>query len=570
MFTIRNGLTDHSQYVLQKKNTKTKQTSLSSNSFIYSNEAHSQKMHNFNRGLLHQFVSFKGIQAMNSVSFGSSDITPLQKETIKAIVNIFETGKPLGDYSKVTLLKGDSGHLTYGRSQTTLASGNLYLLIKDYYEKEGAQYAGEFKPYLTRLANKDLKLDHDEPFKALLKKAGKDKVMQKTQDEFFDRAYYDKAHKKAKSLGITTPLGVAVVYDSYVHGSFNRIYDRTVNATGKPDNKNQKKWVREYVNQRYNWLANHKNKLLQKTVYRMNTFKALMDGNLPLIYLTDPPQKGKHIQELQKKLKEKGYNIEVSGTYDQKSKDAVIKFQADNNLTPDGWVGNKTYNALGYTQGNWDLELPVKAHGRLITADLFDVSSKPPVVIDDPVDPDDPVKPDDPIPDTPDASDKKTNRPILMLTKPWMKDKPGETPFIKTIQSVLQRRGYSIDTDGNFGPQTDSIVKQFQKHTGLKQDGIIGPQTYEALRINDENQYKPEYPDILPNVNKPYQQGDHISEVQNILLNKGYAISKNGGVDGIYDPDTYRQVKKYQADNKLTVDGWVGNKTYKSLGLIEV
>ena len=41
----------------------------------------------------------------------------LQKKTTQAIVNIFETSQPLGDYGKVTLLAGDSGHLTYGRSQ---------------------------------------------------------------------------------------------------------------------------------------------------------------------------------------------------------------------------------------------------------------------------------------------------------------------------------------------------------------------------------------------------------------------------------------------------------------------
>lgn len=27
-------------------------------------------------------------------------------------------------------MPGDTGHLTYGRAQTTLASGNLYLLLK--------------------------------------------------------------------------------------------------------------------------------------------------------------------------------------------------------------------------------------------------------------------------------------------------------------------------------------------------------------------------------------------------------------------------------------------------------
>src|SRR5690242_6887784 len=50
------------------------------------------------------------------------------KKVAEAIVNIFETGSALGNYGAVTLIPHDSGHLTYGRSQTTLGSGNLYLL----------------------------------------------------------------------------------------------------------------------------------------------------------------------------------------------------------------------------------------------------------------------------------------------------------------------------------------------------------------------------------------------------------------------------------------------------------
>ena len=72
-------------------------------------------------------------------------LTDLQKGAVQAIVNIFETGAPLGDYASVTLLKGDTGHLTYGRSQTTLASGNLYLLIKDYVDTDGAAFGAPTK-----------------------------------------------------------------------------------------------------------------------------------------------------------------------------------------------------------------------------------------------------------------------------------------------------------------------------------------------------------------------------------------------------------------------------------------
>ena len=62
-------------------------------------------------------------------------LAALQKQAAQAIVNIFETGSVRGNYADVTLLRGDSGQLTYGRSQTTLASGNLYLLIKSYADR---------------------------------------------------------------------------------------------------------------------------------------------------------------------------------------------------------------------------------------------------------------------------------------------------------------------------------------------------------------------------------------------------------------------------------------------------
>jgi chitosanase len=113
-------------------------------------------------------------------------LTDLQKCTAQAIVNIFETSQVRGDYGKVTLLPRDTGHLTYGRSQTTLASGNLYLLIKAYCEAEGAQFAEPLQAYLDRLAARDLTLDNDLAFRDLLGNAGDDIVMHDVQDRRLD------------------------------------------------------------------------------------------------------------------------------------------------------------------------------------------------------------------------------------------------------------------------------------------------------------------------------------------------------------------------------------------------
>ncbi len=91
--------------------------------------------------------------------FEGSMLNKLQKKATQAIINIFETGKVLGEYDRVTLLAGDPGHLTYGRSQTTLASGNLHLLIKAYCENDLAEYGAELTSYLERLADCYLGLD---------------------------------------------------------------------------------------------------------------------------------------------------------------------------------------------------------------------------------------------------------------------------------------------------------------------------------------------------------------------------------------------------------------------------
>ena len=143
-------------------------------------------------------------------------LTALQKAAAQATVNIFETGSIRGNYSDVTLMSGDTGQLTYGRSQTTLASGNLFLLIQDYAGNSAGAYCTSFQPYLGKLQACDASLNGDMQFRGLLKDAGEDPVMQECQDAFFDRVYWDPAMRSADAVGVKTALGAAVVYDSTV------------------------------------------------------------------------------------------------------------------------------------------------------------------------------------------------------------------------------------------------------------------------------------------------------------------------------------------------------------------
>lgn len=52
---------------------------------------------------------------------------------------------------------------------------------------------------------------------------------------------------------------------------------------------------------------------------------------------------------------------------------------------------------------------------------------------------------------------------------------------VKKYQQTLKDAGYTIDVDGKYGPQTESITKAYQKANGLSVDGIAGNQTLGKL-----------------------------------------------------------------------------------------
>ena len=47
---------------------------------------------------------------------------------------------------------------------------------------------------------------------------------------------------------------------------------------------------------------------------------------------------------------------------------------------------------------------------------------------------------------------------------------------VKQLQRIL-----GLTADGDFGPKTDTAVKQFQKNNNLKEDGIVGDKTWQLL-----------------------------------------------------------------------------------------
>lgn len=305
----------------------------------------------------------------------------LQVKTAQAIVNIFETGRALGDYGRVTLIKGDTGHLTYGRSQTTLASGNLYLLIRAYCEEPESMYGTALTQYLDRLAGKDFSLDADMPFRALLRDAGDDPCMHGVQNRFFDRIYWTPAINDASHTGIFSALGTAVVYDSRIHGSWKLVRDMTTRSQGTLSALGEQKWINCYVSERRNWLTRHPNPALHPTAYRMDAFLQLIQGRkwelaLPItvrgiridedvltagapvrVSAQDPNERnlqlqvpfmvGDDVEEVQQALLRAGITVEVDGIYAHLTEAAVRRFQQQKGLVADGVAGPATRSVLG-------------------------------------------------------------------------------------------------------------------------------------------------------------------------------------------------------------------------------
>ena len=288
-------------------------------------------------------------------------LTDTQARSAKAIVNIFETGEVLGDYGSVTLIPGDTGHLTYGRSQTTLGSGLLHDLLEQYVGSAGARLGPRLRPFLRRTASRDLTLDDDEGFHNNLRAAADDPVMRKAQDVFFDTAYWRPALKDAAVTGLTLPLAVAVAYDGHVHGSWARLRDETTTAHGSVQALGERAWVVAYIARRRQWLATNPRVDLRPTVYRMDAFQRLAEQNrwslaLPLVVrdreisaltlagappgvydgpvagtrplsVASPLVRGLDVRLLQLALSDAGHGLKADGIFGQSASEALRQFQ---------------------------------------------------------------------------------------------------------------------------------------------------------------------------------------------------------------------------------------------------
>ena len=208
-------------------------------------------------------------------------VTPEQRHVIDCVVSIFETGRvpTAASYSTCSILNDGAG-ISYGKHQCTDKAGSLDLVCKRYIEL-GGQHADSLKQFMNYLStNESTKYNNVtsnypawlNSLISLLKSAGSDPLMKKAQDEVFDKNYWLPAVNHCENIGLKTALGHLVVYDTCIHSGPGRVSSlRAKFPEASPSRGGDEKvWVLAFLNARREWLAANKNKLVQRTVYRID------------------------------------------------------------------------------------------------------------------------------------------------------------------------------------------------------------------------------------------------------------------------------------------------------------
>lgn len=237
----------------------------------------------------------------------------------------------------------------------------------------------------------------------------------------------------------------------------------------------------------------------------------------------DSPQLLDRVKALQTLLQTKGFlppEAAIDGLFGAMTENAVKAFQSAANLTVDGIVGEKTWEALENYQ---------------------------------------PPQPE-------------SQRPVLQLGAGM--DSPELRDSVRLLQTWLQEKQFlAADSaiDGFFGKMTESAVKVFQKTTNLVANGIVEQSTWQALEA-----YTP--PVVMPGeaptgdrpvlklgsgLDTPELQED-VKALQMKLQDLEF-LSSVAVIDGFFGANTENAVKNFQFVVGLPQDGVVTAAVWSAL-----
>lgn len=173
---------------------------------------------------------------------------------------------------------------------------------------------------------------------------------------------------------------------------------------------------------------------------------------------------------------------------------------------------------------------------------------------------------------------------------------PGQVledrPAVEQWQAQMKRRGWSIEVDGLYGPQSERVAKAFQLEKGLVADGIVGPQTWRVAfdegTITGFDVDRADSPVVAPVIEAPavvlpvadpvvenafsgsafgysalvpLQFDSRSQQFQQRLADLGWQIE----ADGLFGPRSSAATRSFQRQVGLDSDGIVGALTWAAV-----
>ncbi|MBE5786502.1 MAG: peptidoglycan-binding protein [Clostridiales bacterium] len=312
---------------------------------------------------------------------------------------------------------------------------------------------------------------------------------------------------------------------------------------------------------------------------------------------------GEKVKELQRELRSAYYYAgEIDGVFGADVERAVKWFQASAGLTVDGKVGKLTRNALfNRTAKIFNGGIPIRAlssgargydvyvlQQKLASLNYLTIApsgyyGSDTVAAVKALQTANGLKADGKAgavvrrllwPTTVDSEEQKENMESGTPDDPYTDRTLRNGSYGKDVANMqmrLKAAGYLLgNADGIFGPKTKAAVIALQKDYGLKQDGVVGPQTWaivKTLNVGNAEQdvVQPGQPSVGANVKRIEfgNTGAAVKKLQQQLIQLGYLAP--GGDDGKFGNQTKKALERFQAANGLQVDGIAGTKTFVKL-----
>jgi uncharacterized protein (TIGR02594 family) len=276
--------------------------------------------------------------------------------------------------------------------------------------------------------------------------------------------------------------------------------------------------------------------------------------------------RGSAIEAVQRALARLGYGLSGTGNYGVNTQAAVADFQARHGLELDGQVGAETAKAIDAVLAS-ETEPDKPADGAMARG---------------------PVPPSFPIENSARATASQT---LAARVGDRILRTGDAGDLVCAIQFALKKLGYDLKGTGNYGPNTQSAVADFQASHALEVDGEVGAETAKAIDAvlafggapgkpadaADAHPpvapVRPVTPAPLPSLGSSAQsklvsllgdrslrigdEGNCVRSFQLALAKLGYNLKGTGTFGGATDT----AVTHFQQSRGLEVDGEIGPQT---------